>query len=316
MFIVCGESLFDVFSSGETPGGLSLDGRMGGSPFNVAIALARLRQPVSFLGSIGRDFAGNRLVRALEDEGVRTDCAPRVDAPTSLMLVGLDGRGVPSYVFYGQGGADRQLQEEHLAPVPGGAAAYHFGSYSMVVDPTGSTQRLLVEREHRRSVISYDPNVRLRVEPDIDRWRETLRWMTPRTHVLKASEEDLVLLFPGVSIDQCAADALSAGAGLVVVTRGSEGAQGFTRRASAEVPSAPAVVVDTVGAGDTFQAALLTWLAETGRLSAAAIESLDAAGLRSALGFAARAAAITCGRRGADTPRREELARREELRTT
>ena len=202
MFMVCGESLFDVFSSGATKEGISLDGRMGGSPFNVAIGLARLGQPVSFLGAIGRDFGGERLVRALEEEGVRTGVTVRVDAPTTLMLVGLDGHGVPSYVFYGQSGADRQLLAEHLGTGTAGAAAYHFGSYSMVVNPTGSTQRLLVEREHTRSVISYDPNVRLRVEPDVERWRETLRWMLPRTHLLKVSEEDLGVLFPGVAIDR------------------------------------------------------------------------------------------------------------------
>jgi fructokinase len=307
MFMVCGESLFDVFSSGATREGISLDGRMGGSPFNVAIGLARLEQPVSFLGAIGSDFGGDRLVRALEEEGVRTGLAVRVDAPTTLMLVGLDSRGVPSYVFYGERGADRQLSEEHLAAGTIGAAAYHFGSYSMVVNPTGSTQRLLVEREHTRSVISYDPNVRLRVEPDVERWRETLRWMLPRTHLLKVSEEDLGVLFPGVAIDRWASDALAAGPGLVVVTRGSEGAEGFTRQAAVHVPAVPVKVVDTVGAGDTFQAAILAWAAEAGRLKADGLRSLGEPELRAALTFAARAAAITCGRRGADMPRRAEL---------
>jgi fructokinase len=305
--MVCGESLFDVFSSGATKEGISLDGRMGGSPFNVAIGLARLGQPVSFLGAIGRDFGGERLVRALEEEGVRTGLAVRVDAPTTLMLVGLDGRGVPSYVFYGQNGADRQLREEHLAAGTGGAAAYHFGSYSMVVNPTGSTQRLLVEREHARSVISYDPNVRLRVEPDVETWRSTLRWMMPRTHLLKVSEEDLGILVPGMTIDQWARDALTAGPGLVVVTRGAEGATGYSRQAVVQVPSVPVKVADTVGAGDTFQAALLAWAAEAGRLTADGLFSLGERELRSALGFATRAAAVTCGRRGADMPRRGEL---------
>jgi fructokinase len=234
----------------------------------------------------------------------------RVDAPTTLMLVGLDDRGVPSYVFYGQAGADRQLSPAHIAESTSGAAAYHFGSYSMVVDPTGSTQRMLVERERPRSVISYDPNVRLRVEPDIEKWRETLRWMLARTHILKVSEEDLGILFPGMAMDRWAADALAAGPVLVVVTRGSEGAKGFTRQAAVHVPAVPTKVVDTVGAGDTFQAALLAWAGEAGRLSADGIATMGEPELRSALGFAARAAAVTCGRRGADMPRRAELPSR------
>ena len=306
MFIVCGEALFDVFATGRTPTGLGFDGRIGGSPFNVAMGLARLGQPVGFCGGIGWGFAGERLMQALADEGIHSGAVARVNAPTTLSLIGLDAAGVPSYAFYGHGGADRQLRPEHLASVPM-AQAFHFGSYAMVMQPVGATQRRLVEREHGRSLISYDPNIRTNVEPDLAVWRETLQWMLPRTHLLKVSDEDLGLLFPGQPIEQFAADALAAGTPLVVVTRGAEGAVGFTARDTVTLPPVPTAVVDTVGAGDTFQAALLTWLAESGRLSPAALHTLDAAALQQALGFAARAAAITCARRGADLPRRAEL---------
>ena len=307
MFIVCGEALFDLFATGHSATGLGFDGCIGGSPFNVALGLARLGQTVGFCGGIGTGFAGERLMQALADEGIDTAAVARVDAPTTLSLIGLDAAGVPSYAFYGQGGADRQLRLEHLARLPTAARAFHFGSYAMVVQPVGATQRALVEREHRRSVISYDPNIRSNVEPDLAVWRETLEWMLPRSHLLKVSDEDLDLLYPGQPIAQFAADALAAGTPLVVVTRGAEGAVGFTARDTVTMPPVVVAVVDTVGAGDTFQAALLTWLAESGRLSPEAIRTLDAAALQQALAFAARAAAITCGRRGADLPRRSEL---------
>lgn len=307
MFIVCGEALFDVFDTGSTPTGIGFDGRIGGSPFNVALGLARLGQPVGFCGGIGTGFAGERLMQALADEGIDARAVARVDAPTTLSLVGLDAQGVPSYAFYGHGGADRQLRAEHLAAIPPEANCFHFGSYAMVVQPVGATQRALVEREHRRSVISYDPNIRANVEPDLDLWRATLQWMLPRTHLLKVSDEDLALLYPERSIDQFAADALAAGTPLVVVTRGGEGAVGFTARGSVAVPPVRVAVADTVGAGDTFQAALLTWAAESGRLSPTALARVDTATLSDALDFAARAAAITCSRRGADLPRRSEL---------
>jgi fructokinase len=132
--------------------------------------------------------------------------------------------------------------------------------------------------------------------------------MLPRTHVLKVSDEDLALLYPGRSPDDFASAALAAGTSWVVVTRGGQGATGFTAAGRAEVPSVKVDVQDTVGAGDTFQASLLTWLSETGRLSMPAIAQLDAIAMRQALGFAARAAAITCSRRGADLPRRKELS--------
>jgi fructokinase len=306
MFVVCGEALMDVFGAGDTPGGLTLDARVGGSPFNVAMGLARLGQPVSFFGGISRGFVGERLLRALRDEGIREDTVMPLDAPTTLSLIGLDAHGVPSYAFYGEGCADRLLPPSALSQVPA-AAAFHFGSYTMVVEPVAKTLRALVEREHRRALIAYDPNIRLNVEPDLAKWREVAQWMASRAHVLKVSEEDLALLVPGVPAAELATQWIAQGVALVVVTRGGDGASAWTAREQLEVPAAPSVLVDTVGAGDTFQAALLTWLAEQDELSVQGVRGLSAQQVAAALTFAAGAAAITCSRRGADLPRRGEL---------
>jgi fructokinase len=307
MVLVCGEALMDVFSAGETPAGLALDARVGGSPFNVAVGLTRLGRPAAFFAAISRGFVGERLMRALAAEGVDTRTVVRTDAPSTLGLVGLNERGVPSYAFYGEGGADRQLGLDALAALPSGWDAIHLGSFATVVAPIAATLRALVERERGRALIAYDPNVRLNVEPALEPWRATLGWMQPRAHLLKISDEDLQLLMPSQTPEAFAAECLGHGVKLVVVTRGAEGALGWTASAQAAVPPVPVQVIDTVGAGDTFQAALLTWLAEHGRLSAAGLEALDAAALHELLGFAARAAAITCSRRGADMPRRSEL---------
>jgi len=309
MFVVCGEALMDVFAHGETPSGLALDARIGGSPFNVALGLARLAQPVCFFGGMSRGFVGERLMRALRDEGVGTDTVVPLDAPTTLGLVGLDAQGVPSYSFYGEGCADRLLPHTALAQVPADARAIHFGSYTMVVEPVADTLRALVEREHRRALIAYDPNIRLNVAPDLARWRDVLHWMTPRTHLLKVSEEDLALLHPASAPDELARQWIAQGVALVVITRGGEGAMAWTAQHHVTVPAAPSTLVDTVGAGDTFQAAMLTWLAEHDALSASALRHLGDTALTELLRFAAAAAAITCSRRGADLPRRPELPR-------
>ncbi|HZT55653.1 MAG TPA: carbohydrate kinase, partial [Burkholderiaceae bacterium] len=277
MILVCGEALLDVFAAGETRTGLQLDAHVGGSPFNVAIGLARLRQPVAFLSAISTGFAGERLVRALVQEGVDTRAVARLDAPTTLGLIGLDARGVPAYAFYGEGCADRLLKASHLAAVPAGLSAIQLGSYATVVGSTAATLRTLVERERGRVPIAFDPNVRLNVEPDLGRWREHLAWMLPRCDLLKISEEDLQLLQPRVSLEAFAAQALAQGVRLVVVTRGALGASGWAAGAHASVPPVAVPVIDTVGAGDTFQAALLTWLAEHGRLSSATLGALDEA---------------------------------------
>ena len=306
MFLVCGESLMDVFSVGDTPTGVTLDARVGGSPMNVAIGLARLAQPVAFYGGMSRDFLGERLTRALKEEGVDLAHAPVVDAPTTVSLVGLNAQGVPTYAFYGHGAADRQVTLETLPPA-GAFKAVHVGSYATVIAPVAATQRALIEREHGRALIAYDPNIRLNVEPDLAVWKAQLDWMLPRTDLLKISDEDLGLLLPGTTPEAFAKMALAAGVQLVVVTRGGEGALGWTQQHHAEAAAKKITVIDTVGAGDTFQAALLTWLAERDALSGAAIGQLGVVQLQNLLEFAGSAAAITCSRRGADMPRRVEL---------
>ena len=311
MLMICGEALLDVFQGDETRTGMALDANVGGSPFNLAVGLARLGQPAAFFSAISTGFAGERLMRALVAEGVDTQAVTRLEAPTTLSLIGLDANGVPSYAFYGEGCADRLVRAEDLKRVPAELALVNLGSYATVVEPVASTQRALVERERARgasgALIAYDPNIRLNVEPDLARWRDQLDWMLPRTDLLKVSDEDLGLLLPGVEIDAFAARALGAGVKLVVVTRGAQGAVGWNAQGRVETPPVRVTVIDTVGAGDTFQAALITWLAEHASLTPAALGALGAESLADALGFAARAAAITCSRRGADMPRRAEV---------
>jgi fructokinase len=318
--VVSGEALMDVFATGSTPTGMALDARIGGSPLNVALGLARLAQPVAFLGGVSSGFLGERLMQALQQEGVNTVCTTRMAAPTTLSLVGLDAQGVANYAFYGDGAADRllplaALQVPATAAVLAAATAFHFSSYAMVVDPVGSTQRALVDQVWAHRVVSYDPNVRLNVEPNIDVWRSTLQWMLPRTTLLKVSDEDLALLYPGcataatapAATAALAAQWLAAGVQLVVVTRGAHGAWAWTAHHHLAVSPVPVQVVDTVGAGDTFSAALLAGLAERGSLSRTGVAALTAPALQQLLVFAAQAAAITCSRKGADLPRRAEL---------
>ena len=244
MFVVCGEALFDVFATGETPTGMAMDARIGGSPFNVAIGLARLGQPVAFLSQISRGFLGERLMRALAAEGVAASTVQRSEAPTTLSLIGVDAQGVPSYAFYGEGCADRLLDESALAALPQGVKAINFGSYATVVGSTAATQRTLVERSQGRALIAYDPNIRLNVEPRLEVWRTQIEWMLPRTQLLKVSDEDLRLVWPGLAPAEFAARALAQGVALVVVTRGGEGASGAGLAHCVKITNSRAIVMN------------------------------------------------------------------------
>lgn len=303
MIVVCGEALFDVFATQEMSAGIELAARQGGSPFNLATGVARLGGKASFFGGLAPDMFGRKLHAALAAEGVDLSAAPRPEAPTALVMVSLDEKGVPHYAFYGSATAERMVGLEDLQRVPHEVEAIHVGSYCMVVEPVASTLRALVERQRGHSLIAYDPNVRLTIEPRVDVWRDALQWMLARSDVLKISEEDIHAIDPALPVDAFVRQALDAGVALVVVTRGEHGVVAATPGLpSLALPAVPVTVADTVGAGDTFQAGLLSWLQRHGYLCRSAVERLTRDALAEALRFAARAAAITCSRQGADLP--------------
>lgn len=310
MILTCGDALFDIFAtSGGTASSIALDARVGGSPLNVAVALSRLGWPTGFLSKVSTDHFGRKQVAYLESERIDIDLVVRTDAPTTLAIVALDDKGVPTYSFYTDGTADRSLALPELpARLPDAVRVVHIGSYTTALEPTGSTLESLVTRERPRRFISYDPNVRPSIVPDREQWRRRVATLTAQSHLVKASVDDIQFLHPGAPVESVLKDWLARGAVIAVATMGEAGAIAMTRQGvAARVGARSVKVIDTVGAGDTFHAALLTWLGEHGRLSPDGVATLSADDLDSLLTFAARAAAITCSRRGADMPRRSEL---------
>ncbi len=310
MILCCGDALFDIFAErGGSTNHVRLDAYVGGSPLNVAIGLSRLGWKSSYLAKISRDMLGGRIIAHLENEGVDTSLAVRADNPTTLAIVALDAGGVASYSFYIEGAADRSLLRSELpGELPAAIRVIHVASYSTALEPTASALQTLVESQSRRRFISYDPNVRPSIVPDREVWRERLKRLLPHTHLVKVSEEDIAFLLPGSDPGAVTAEWARRGPSLVVLTRGEKGAEGITAKGvRCNVPGCAVGVVDTVGAGDTFQAALLTWLGEKQRLERKAAADLNEDELSALLGFAARAAAVTCTRRGADMARRNEV---------
>ncbi|RXT54804.1 ribokinase [Bosea sp. Tri-44] len=309
MILVCGEALVDLFL--DPPEGAEMAGRAvaGGSPFNVAIGLARLGVPVGFLGAISRDGIGTMLAERLRQEGVDGRFLVRSDRLSTISAVATGVDGQPSYGFHGEGAADRFLMPADLPPeLPPEVQAISFGSYSMAVEPTGSTLASIAEREHGRRVISVDPNLRPAVVPDMALWADAAERFYRVATIVKASEEDVGIAWGGqLSLQEAAAYWLSLGAKLVVITRGAAGVLGFCAAGQIELPARAVSVCDTVGAGDSFHAALLARLSQTDRLSIEGVAALDQAALDEVLNYAAIAASITVGRRGADLPRAADM---------
>lgn len=304
MILVCGEALIDLFVSAPARSGMSARAVAGGSPFNVAIGLARLGVQTAFLGGISRDHFGAFLADRLAREGVDDSFLVRTDRLSTISIVATTDDGQPGYAFHGEGAADRSLQLAQLPrELPDDIQALTFGSFSMAVEPVGTTFAALAEREHGRRVISVDPNVRPTVVGDMKSWAVAAERFYRTATMIKASDEDIRVAWGGrASIADAAAYWLACGAHLVVVTEGTKGATAFSTTGSVSVPGRSAVVRDTVGAGDTFHAALLAQLAKTGRLHPEAIAALDPPAIRELLAYATAAAAITVSRDGADLP--------------
>ncbi|WP_332820784.1 carbohydrate kinase family protein [Pseudomonas sp.] len=310
MYLVCGEALFDFFSlaPGARSSELAFKALAGGSPFNVAVGLRRLGCDAALFGGISSDYLGARLRRVLAEEGVCGDYLIASDAPTTLAMVGVDAQGSPQYSFRGEGCADRQLRLEHLPVLDARVRGLHVGSYSLVVTPVADTLFELVGRECERRLISLDPNVRLNVEPDIALWRRRIEAFAAHAHLIKVSEEDLQLLYPQRDPQDVARQWLGQRCQLVCLTHGGDGASVHSRRHGHwSVPARAVQTRDTVGAGDTFQAALLAYLARHGLDSPQGLAGISREQLDAMLRLAVGAAALTCSRVGPDLPYGHEL---------
>ena len=312
MYLVCGEALFDFFSEDDASGlasKVNFKAIAGGSPFNVAVGLRRLGVDAALFAGLSTDYLGRRLQRVLQDEGVRPDYLVDFAAPTTLAMVAVGANGSPHYSFRGEGCADRQLNLAHLPVLGPEVRGLHIGSFSLVVQPIGDTLLTLVQRESGKRLITLDPNVRLNPEPNIDLWRERIATLVPLADLIKVSDEDLSLLYPEQDPQRVIEGWLEQRCQIVFLTRGGDGASVFSRQhGNWSVPAASVKIADTVGAGDTFQAALITWLTEHGLDSVEGVQQLAREQIDAMLKFAVQAAALTCSKTGPDLPYRHQLS--------
>ncbi len=305
MIVSCGEALIDFLPAKTAAGQPASEPFAGGSPFNVAIAVGRLGSAAGFYGGLSTDLFGEMLTDALKAAAVDVSLATVSDRPTTLAFVML-ADGNARYAFFDEGTAGRMLGEADLPALPKTVSALHFGSFSLAEEPCGSSFEALMRREFPDRVISLDVNVRPTLVKNRDGYIARIDRLAAMSDIVKLSEEDMAWL--GYEPSPLVEKWLKAGTKLVVLTRGANGAVAISRHARVEVPAAPARVVDTIGAGDTFMAGLLVSLDRSGLLAKDSVARLSEAELRATLEFAARAAAVTVSRAGADPPWARELA--------
>lgn len=287
--MVVGEALVDIVVS--THGTVE---HPGGSPANVAYGLGRLGVPTSLLTSIGEDHHGAAIQRHLAGAGVELLAGARAGVRSATATATLASDGSARYDF------DIQWDLPRITPttLP---KILHTGSIAAFLEPGAAIVRHLLEQVHQRCVVTYDPNIRPALVGSHAQATTTFEELIPFTDVVKLSDEDAHWLYPGLSLEDTSRRILGFGTGLVVVTKGSEGSMLSTTGAQVLVPSVTSTVADTIGAGDSYMSALIYGLLQTGvdRLKEEALESLG--------GRAAKAAAITVRRAGANPPTSDEL---------
>lgn len=294
MIVSCGDAIIDMMP----------DPVPGGSNMNVAVAASRLGAPTAFLGRISLDPFGDLLMKHMEDSGVDTSLVERGSEPTARAVVSLDPS--PSFRFEADGTAEANLSSADLSPLGPGPHIVHGGTFGMYRGQTALTLAELIETNP--GLVSLDPNVRPSIVEDRDEWDYWHRRWLDQASLYRCSDEDLGWISPGRAIDSFASELLAGGVEAVIVTQGADGCNVFTPSWSKHRTGRTVDVVDTVGAGDTFTGAVLAGLHERDIRSRSSLSSLPKAPFLEVIDNALSAAAIVCGRHGADPPEMSDVA--------
>lgn len=306
MILCCGESLIDMLPRKTAEGEDCFAPYPGGSVFNTAIALGRLGCKTGFFSGISTDLFGERLIAALTESQVDAGCASRSGRPTTLAFVTLTD-GQARYAFYDEGTAGRMLTESDLPALPATTRACFFGGISLMVEPCAEAYETLATRARAAGkLVMLDPNIRPGFIHDPARYRARLARLLALADIVKLSDEDLAWV-TGKTGPDAAADILAQGPKLVLMTEGAAGAVALGADRPVHRPARRVDVIDTVGAGDTFNAGFLAGLDRAGLLDRAALAGAGAEQIARALDLGIAAAAVTVSRAGANPPWADEL---------
>ncbi len=308
MLLCCGEALIDMIPGRTIDGDEGYVPHVGGAIFNTAIALGRLDKSVGMLTGLSTDLFGQQLEDALSKSNVDTSLAIRSDLPTTLAFVRLSD-GHATYTFYDENSAGRMLKPDDLPSLPAEIEAVYFGGISLAVEPCADTYAALLHREAEARTVMLDPNIRPGFIRDEAAYRSRLSAMISAADIIKFSDEDLDWLLPGDDGIEAKVSRLgTSGSAIVIVTRGKAGATAFLPDGTTVTVAGLTVdVVDTVGAGDTFNAGFLASLIEQGLISKTDFARITASAIEQALALGAKVAAVTVSRAGANPPWSHEL---------
>ena len=308
MILVGGENLMDMIQIDNQNENALFEAVPGGSPYNLAMAAGRQGVKVGYVTPISKDTNGEQLAQNLLNSNVSL-LGPRVTAPTSLAMVNIEN-GIPSYSFYREGTAERIITLDTLSKnITSEVSIFHIGSLALTGGEDALVWEEFVKRTRENNIkVSLDPNVRpsLIAEPDV--YRKRIKNLMTEVDILKLSDEDLLWLFNDSGDEASALAELEIGARaeILIVTKGSKGSVIFHGKKWHELQSHPVEkLCDTVGAGDTFMASVLSWVIKNEKLNELALLELNEK--KGLLNYAAKAAALNCEKQGCNPPWKNEL---------
>lgn len=308
MLISCGDALIDFVPTKNAEGREAVMPAVGGSCLNVAIGMARLGAPTGFVGGISTDMFGRMIADHAAASNVELGLATRSDHQTTLAFVRIVA-GESHYAFYDAETATRNWTFRRGTVPFDTVEAVHAGSTTLVNDQGAAETKALIADARASSTISFDPNCRPNLVKDKPAYLARMTEFAGTADLVKMSDVDFAYLFGEEPYQQRASALLGQGTILVVITRGNNGAIAWHAKAGEIEVEAPKVeVADTIGAGDSFQAALLFALHKQGRLARPQLKDTSTEELRRALSFAANCAGLTCTRPGADPPWSHEIS--------
>lgn len=305
--MACGDALIDFVPTRSVEGREAVMPAVGGSCLNVAIGMARLGAPTGFVGGISTDLFGRMIAEHASASNVTLDLATRRDHQTTLAFVRIVA-GESHYAFYDSETATRNWTYRRGSIPFDTVEAVHVGSTTLVNDRGAAETNALIADARASSTISFDPNCRPNLVKDKPVYLARMIEFAASADLIKMSDVDFAYLFGEEPYHERANALLGQGTRLVVITRGNDGAIAWHAGAGQIEVAAPKVeVADTIGAGDSFQAALLFALHKQGRLVRQQLKDISSDELHRALSFAANCAGLTCTRPGADPPWSHEI---------